>query len=136
MTDEYTWQDRVRYYWRNCKAWYRREPRNKLITWGVVVIVAGLLVEMIGCVACREAEAHEYKVETVATDRGVEVWAWVKWDEGQQKISILIEPPTDPMPMRVYDAGRIVTVYMDEGVRQWLEARMTGYPIDDRWRDD
>jgi hypothetical protein len=130
MSDEYSTWEQINYYLRRCRRWYDRSKRNKLVTWFLALIVFALLVEAVGCIACRKAEAHDATVLMGEADYGTEVWAWISWDNGQQEIRVRIDPPGDPYAMSVTDTGHsYMTVHMPLEARQWLEARMRGYPI-------
>lgn len=47
MTD-WTWRDKLRYYWRNCVKWYHRDDRNKVLTWALVASVVFVAVAAFG----------------------------------------------------------------------------------------
>ena len=92
-SDSWPFWERVRYYWKNCRRWYRRDARNRRTTWAIV----GLLVLLaVWAIADEPLErelvlVQEYEVRSPPVVKG-RPWtecgtgygiSWGPWDDRQ-----------------------------------------------------
>lgn len=43
-TEDWTWRDKLAYYWRNCVRWYHRSRLNRVTTWALVAAIALVII--------------------------------------------------------------------------------------------
>ena len=70
---DWTWREKLSYYWRNCVKWYHRDDRNKLLTWALVASIIFVAVVAFGQ-QLTDLPRDTNAVEELAVPKALDEW--------------------------------------------------------------